>query len=81
MREELYDRGMGLGYDNGYRGMLNGGGGWSPRGGFVMERDMRERGLGLGAGSPRLGEGRNTLGLGAGLGAGGLGGAVGGLVG
>ena len=82
MREEFYDRG--LGYDNGYRGMLNGGSGWpSPRGGFAMERDMRERGLGLGAGSPILGDarGRNTLGAGLGGGPGGPGvglGAVGG---
>jgi len=72
MREEFYDRGMG--YDNGYRGMWNGGGGWpSPRGG-----------LGLGATSPRLGEARrNTLGGlgGGGLGGAGLGGGGGGLVG
>ncbi|KAE9378086.1 hypothetical protein N431DRAFT_172649 [Stipitochalara longipes BDJ] len=83
IKEELYDRGIGLGYNNRYRGVLNGGGGWpSPQGGFGMERDVRERGLDLGPRSPRLGEGvargRNTLGLGAGLG-GGLGG--GGLVG
>jgi hypothetical protein len=85
MREEFYDRGNGLGYDNRYRGILNGGvgEGWpSPRGGFGMERDLRERGLGLdvGVGSPRVGEGlgrgRNTLGLGGGLG-GGLGAGLG----
>jgi hypothetical protein len=81
MREEFYDRGigMGYGYDNRYRGVLNGGGGWpSLREVYGMERDMRDRGLGLGGGSPRLGEGlgrgRNTLGLGAGLGGAGLGG-------
>lgn len=76
MREEFDRREeLGFGYDNEYRGFLHRGGWPSPRRyGLGMERRDalgRGRGLNLGVGSPRLGEGlgagREALGLGAGI--------------